>query len=104
VAAKRQTVLRVCVERLGVHRGALAAANVAQLAMATHDLGHVPTGVEYSEYWSVSDRTAWYHRSRVRDALGDDWEAFVVQLARAVGDARTPRAVTQLPAPRLVSA
>lgn len=101
---KRLTVLQVCVARLGAHKGGLAAANVAQLAMTTRELGHFPTGAEYSEYWAVSKRTAWYHRERCRAVFGDDLEAVVDQLARSIGDTRSPRAVMGLPAPRLALA
>jgi hypothetical protein len=80
---KRQAVTAwaLCVSRLGPHKGALAAANVVQLAIAQRDLGHFPTTTEYVEYWSVSLRTAKYHRSRARDAFGDELEAVVSQLA-----------------------
>lgn len=76
-----RTVLEVCVERRGVHKGALAAANVVQHAIAQDALGHFPTGVEYSEYWSISDRSAWRHRARARAAFGDELETVVAQLA-----------------------
>ncbi|HEY8773078.1 MAG TPA: hypothetical protein VIM05_00795 [Gaiellaceae bacterium] len=97
------TVLEVCVARLGVHRGALAAANVAQWAMATRDLGHVPTTVEYAEYWSISERNGWLHRSRIRAALGDEWPVVVEKLAAYVGDIRSPRAAMKLRAPLVVA-
>lgn len=101
VAVKRQTVLQVCVAQLGVHRGALAAANVAQLAMTTATLGHFPTTDEYCADWVVSERTGWNHRARARAGLGDDWQDVIEQLALVVERkrARTPRAVMNLPAP-----
>lgn len=60
---ERFSVQEVCIRRLGLHRGAIAAARVAQLAIAQRDLGHWPTAVEYAEYWSVIERTAWNHRA-----------------------------------------
>lgn len=100
----RVTVLQACVSVLGVHKGALAAANVAQLVMTTAELGHFPTNDEYAEYWAVSERTGWLHRSRGRDVFGDDLEDVVAQLAKRIGDARTPRSVMGLTAPHFVAA
>jgi hypothetical protein len=100
VAAK-VSVLEVCVARLGTHRGALAAANVAQWAIATAELGRVPTTVEYSDYWAINERSGWRHRARVHEGLGDQWPAVVEQLARRLGERRSPRAVMSLPAPAL---
>jgi hypothetical protein len=98
--AKRQTVLQAATAKLGVHKGALAAANAAQWAMATADLGHVPTTVEYSEWWNIDERTGWRHRARVREALGDDWPTVVEALAAEISkrSLRSPRSVVALPA------
>lgn len=84
-----------------MHKGALVAAQVAQWAIATDDLGHVPTTVEYCDYWMVTERSGWYHRANVRDALGDDWQLIVAQLAKHAGRGglRSPRAVTKLAVP-----
>ena len=101
---KRQTVLQVCVAALGVHRGALAAANVAQHAMATCELGHVPTATEYAEYWAMHERSAWRHRERVREVFGEDWREVVEAVAAQISDERSPRAVANLSAPRFVAA
>lgn len=90
------TVLDVCTERLGVHRGAIAAARVAQWALATADLGHVPTTVEYANWWAVTERTGWNHRSACRDVFGDDWPDVVEFVARQIGDRRSPREVMRL--------
>jgi hypothetical protein len=104
VKTRRVSVLQACVAAVGVHRGALAAAHVAQWALATHDLGHVPTTAEYADYWAVIERTGWNHRRRIRDALGDDWPAIVDELAHAIGEQRSPRAVMSMPVPRTVTA
>ena len=95
------TVLQACVARLGVHRGAVAAANVAQLAITTVELGHFPTAVEYADYWAVIERTAWHHRRRAREGLGEGWQEIIEQLAAAAvrRRARSPRAVMSLPVP-----
>jgi hypothetical protein len=106
VARQPRTVLEVCVANLGVHRGAVAAANVAQLALTTSDLGHFPTAVEYAEYWAVIERTAFHHRRRAREGLGDEYQAVVLQLAAIITakKSRSPRAVMSLPVPRPVAA
>lgn len=103
MAERRVTVLHACVDRLGVHRGSLAAANVAQLAIATRELGHFPTAVEYADYWSIDERSAWRHRARARDGLGDDYQDVVVALARRTTNS-SPRAVMSLAVPRRVLA
>lgn len=81
--ARRQdtSVLRACVVRLGVHRGATAAARVVQIALAERDLGHFPTAVEYADYWAVSERTAWGHRAAARAGIGDELERVSSELA-----------------------
>jgi len=96
--AKPITVQRYCVERLGVHRGAVAAARVAQWAMVTADLGRVPTTVEYSAWWSVKERTGWNHRALVHEALGEEWPATVEAVAGEIRrrSTRSLRDVQQL--------
>lgn len=88
--------MELSVAKLGVHRGALAAAHVAQWVIATDDLGHVPTTVEYSEYWAIDERTGWRHRANVAAVLGDEWQAAVEALVREV-DSHSKRAVMGLP-------
>lgn len=92
------TVHRYCVRTLGVHRGAIAAARVAQWAIATAELGHVPTTVEYSEWWAIDERTGWRHRALAHEALGEEWQTVVERLAREIErrQDRSPRAVQQL--------
>lgn len=104
MARQARTVLEVCVARLGVHRGAVAAANVAQWAIATHELGHVPTTVEYAEYWAIAERSGWNHRARIRDALGEDWQPVVESIAAAAGKTQSRAAVMRAPLPRVVPA
>lgn len=95
--AKTVSVHRFCVQKLGVHRGAITAARAAQWAIAADELGHMPTTVEYAEYWAVDERTGWAHRARVREAFGDEWQSIVTRMAVEVGRRRTrsPRAVQQ---------
>jgi hypothetical protein len=100
---KPRTVLEHCVAKLGVHQGAFAAANVAQYAIATKDLGHVPTTDEYCEWWAVSERTGWYHRSRIRDVFGDDWPDVIEQVSHLIKTS-SPRAAMSLPVTRPVAA
>lgn len=92
------SVHRYCVKRLGVHRGAIAAARVAAWAMVTAELGRVPTTVEYSEWWCVKERTGWNHRAAVAAALGENWQEAISVIAVEIGrrKARSPRAVQQL--------
>ena len=80
----RVSVRRHCTAKLGVHRGAIAAARVAQWAMTTADLGHLPTTVEYADWWAMSERNAWRHRSLVHEAFGDDWATIVDDLAAEI--------------------
>lgn len=90
--------------RLGVHKGALAAANVAQWALATYDLGHVPTVVEYAEYWAIAERTGWLHGKRAADVFGkDEWRSVVEAVAAEITQRRSPRAVMALPLPASVA-
>lgn len=93
--AKRETILDACTAKLGVHRGALAAAWVAQWAMAADELGHFPTTVEYAECWALSERNAWRHRAAIRDVFGDV-EPVVMAVAAQIGGRRSPRAVMGL--------
>jgi hypothetical protein len=102
--AKRQvSVLDCCVSKLGVHKGAVAAANVAQLAIATNELGHFPTALEYADYWAVDERSAWRHRARGRDVFGEDLQD-VVELVAARIQSRSYHAVMSLPVPRTAAA
>jgi hypothetical protein len=80
-----RTVLQACVAAKGVHRGALAAAHVAQWAMTTHELGRIPTVVEYAEWWAVKERTGWRHRADCRDVFGESWREVVLSLAAEIG-------------------
>lgn len=95
---RRVSVLEACTLKLGQHRGALAAANVAQYAIAWADLGEFPTAAEYADYWAISERSAWRHRARIEAALGDQWQDVVRRLARQLERAgeRSPRAAMQL--------
>jgi hypothetical protein len=96
--ARGKTVLQVCVEKLGVHKGAIAAAWVTQWVMATEALGHVPNVIEYSEWWYVDERTGWRHRAAVKSVLGDEWQAVVAELADEMRRRRlkSPRSVRGL--------
>jgi hypothetical protein len=97
MARKPRTIHELCIARLGVHRGAIAAARVAQWAMVAHDLGRLPTTVEYAEWWSLDERTGWRHRAAIRDALGEEWEPTIEALAAQITDRmRSPRAVLSL--------
>lgn len=97
-STKQVTIQRACIARLGVHRGAIAAARVAQWAMATAELGHFPTNAEYCEWWAVDERTGWRHRRLVQQALGDEWPTVVERVAAVIAarEIRSPRAVQQL--------
>lgn len=101
---EERTILQLAVERVGVHRGALAAASIAQWVLATEALGYVPSLHEYAKYWAVSDRTGERHGSRARAVLGDDWRTVVEQLTRYLVDERSPRAVIELVPRNLVTA
>lgn len=95
---KTVSVHRYCVQKLGVHRGAIAAARAAQWAITTNELGHFPTTVEYAEWWAIDERTGWRHRALIHEALGGEWASIVTRMAVAAGrrQARSPRAVQKL--------
>ncbi len=100
MGARTETVSvhRFCVKKFGVHRGAIAAARVAQWAMVTAELGRVPTTVEYAEWWYVDERTGWRHRALVHAAFGDEWPMTIEHIAAEASRkaARSPRAVQRL--------
>jgi hypothetical protein len=92
------TVLQACTQKVGVHRGALAAAAVAQYAMTADDLGRFPTAVEYAEWWAISERSAWRHRARIEDVFGESWPSVVELVADELRKkrVRSPRAAMRL--------
>jgi hypothetical protein len=47
-------------------------------------LGKFPTTLEYADDWAIDERSAWRHREKMRDALGDDWPEVVAHVAREV--------------------
>lgn len=98
MARKPRTVLEACVAVKGVHRGAFAAAHIAQLAMQTRELGRIPSAVEYADWWAVDERTAWRHRAEARDVFGDAWEDVVLVLVAEMDrrSVRSPRGVQEL--------
>jgi hypothetical protein len=95
---KTETVHRHCVRKLGVHKGALAAARISQYAMVVADFGRLPTNLEYAEWWAVDERTGWRHRALMVEALGEDWQPIVERVAAVIAakKLRSPRAVQQL--------
>lgn len=84
MAREPRTVLDICVARVGVHRGAVAAAAVAQYALTTVELGHVPTTDEYIAEWAISERTGWRHRERMTAVFGEAWPDVVAAVAAEV--------------------
>jgi hypothetical protein len=96
VKRRPRSVRDVCIAKLGVHRGAIAAARVAQWAIATRELGHVPTVAEYSDWWALSERTGWYHASRIEAVFGDEWRDVVELVAREIDRRMSPRQVQRL--------
>jgi hypothetical protein len=103
---RQSSVIELCVARVGVHRGALAASYVARYAMTQTRLGKFPTTVEYAEDWAIDERSAWRHRAKMHDALGEDWPAIVEHVAAQIERRQLGvNAATQLPVPaRLVAA
>lgn len=92
-----KSVLHACMLVHGMHRGAIVAAHVAQMGIAQANLGHRPTAVEYAEFWSITERTAWNHRQAVRQVFGRDWQGVVDQVAERTGRKRLARrALTRL--------
>jgi hypothetical protein len=99
---KRQptSILQLSTATLGVHRGAFAAAHIVQWIIATNELGHVPSGREYGEFWAVDDRTSWRHAADAKAVLGDDWrklvETFSTRVDEIAGRSRSPRKLMAL--------
>jgi hypothetical protein len=98
VAVKRPSVLDYCVQAQGARRGGITAAKIALWAIASVDLGHFATTVEYAEWAAVDERTAWRDRARIVEVFGDV-EPVVMSLAARVGDRRSPAAVSRLAVP-----
>jgi hypothetical protein len=89
--AKRapRTVLEACVAKQGVHKGAFTAAWTGQYALATVELGHVPSNREYAEYWAMDERNGWDHRARIKDVFGEKWPEVVQYLADEIERRKT---------------
>jgi hypothetical protein len=81
-----------------MRRGGLTAATVAQWAIAAADLGHMPTTVEYADWWGVDERTGWRHRAAIREVFGDNWQAAIELIVAEVERRRlrSPRDVFKL--------
>lgn len=99
MAKRPPTVLQACVRQLGVHRGAIAAAQAAQWAITTAELGRFPTNIEYCEYWAINERTGYNHRATLRAVFGDDWKAVVESIAERAAGARSPGRVVKVRVP-----
>ena len=99
-------MLELCVARVGVHRGALAASYVARYAMTMHRLdGKFPTAVEYADDWAIDERTAWRHRAKMQDAIGEDWPAVVEHVAGHIDERTSVRTSIRTAVPaRLLTA
>lgn len=79
---KPGTVLDHYTERYGVHKGAIAAAHMAQIAATVIEYGRDFTNEQYMELWAVSERTAWAHRAEAVEVYGDGWRDVGAELAR----------------------
>ncbi|MBA3660054.1 MAG: hypothetical protein H0W67_10695 [Gemmatimonadales bacterium] len=92
------TVLEACVRASGMRRGGLTASFVAQWAITAAELGHVPTTVEYGEWWYIDERTGWRHRAAIRDVFGDNWQEVIEMVAADIKRRRlrSPRDVMRL--------
>lgn len=95
---KTVSIHRYCVQKLGAHRGAMAAARVAQWVIVTAELGLLPSTGKYAEWWAIDERTGWRHRAIVHEVFGDQWPLIVERLAAEASRraARSPRAVQKL--------
>jgi hypothetical protein len=90
------------VRKHGIHRGALTAAYVGQYAIAWSELGEFPTAVAYAEYWAISERTAFLHRSKIADVFGEKWPEVVEAVKDEIdrSQSRSLARAGQLPLPQ----
>lgn len=100
---RAETVLELCIARAIYVRGGDPASMLDNLAampqgqsaciavvlwaMAAKSLGHMPTTVEFADFWRISERMGWKYRSRVTRLFpGDEFVQVVDQVARHVPD------------------
>lgn len=91
MARRPRSILEACVAVRGVHAGALTAAHVAQVAMTTAELGRVPSGREYAEFWAVSERTSFKQWEGIAEVFGPDWREVVEKVAAQIAEKRERR-------------
>lgn len=91
MARRPRSILEACVAVRGVHAGALTAAHIAQVAMTTAELGRVPSGNEYADYWAVSARTSFKQWEGIAEVFGPDWRDVVVKIADEINEKRERR-------------
>lgn len=95
-----RTVLEACTQARGLHKGALTAAHVGLVVMATGELGHVPSGSEYARWGGINERTAFRQWEGIAEVFGEDWRTVIEALAEYVEREhvqRSPGAIRALP-------
>jgi hypothetical protein len=76
----QRTLLDQCVQRAGVHGGAMLNAHLMEWARLSREAGHVLSTLDYSRGAGISERTAWRRRSAARRAFPELPVPALVQL------------------------
>jgi hypothetical protein len=83
----RGQLVEVCVERVGVRGGTKVAFRLLQWAYVAGKAGRWPSVPVYMEWTGVSERTAWLHRSTIREAFTEaEFRSIVAQLLAGGAD------------------
>jgi len=100
---KVETLLELCVARAvrarggsgssigdaiaAMPKGVVGCGAVVLWAIATRELGHLPTTVEFAEWWRISERQAWRYRANVHELFpGNELAAIVEHVAGGIDE------------------
>jgi hypothetical protein len=78
------TVLDHYTEKYGVHKGAIRAAHMAQIALVVLEEGRDFSNRQYCEHWGCTERTGWLHRAEAEEVYGERWRDVAYALAEEV--------------------
>jgi hypothetical protein len=92
------TVLDHYTEKYGVHKGAIRAAQMAQIALTVLEEGRDFSNKQYCDYWGVTERTGWLHRAQAEEVYGEKWRDVAFALAEEIKlrDVRAPGKIARL--------
>jgi hypothetical protein len=69
-----------------IPKGQAACGAVMLWAVVTKELGHVPTTVEFADFWRISERMGWKYRARVVELFPDEFVELLEHAAAYVPD------------------